>query len=328
MTNSSDITIIPPFRFYDDVSIPFVDVSDQETFLQNIANPLIVLAIKKIYPGANITINAEGNIDVNGVEFSTKFDLCQRTCLCGRKPFGGCVEDDPCPPGKIRINCECVEPPPPTIEICQYSYRVDHTLLNIKIDGVCRTRGEFIFPVATRIFQSTSLPNDTPWQSFIFSDGISTQQLGEDSFTSVYFNCEDEEVRRFSSTFEGISTSRVMYRREVYRVKVGSGPCLPIDPPLPYPPLPPEPCDEEMINLANAVKLADYLAQVASNLAAYQLALATWNIAFNLWLVEKNVTPPFLNGFEQSTKDLFVEETNLFPPVFEPVPPPTYLSCP
>lgn len=108
---SNDISIIPPTKFLDDISIPVIDVVAQEEFLQLIANPLIVTAINSIVPNSIVTINLDGNIDINGVEFSTKFKLCRRECRCGSLIFGGCQEDIPCQSGFERLpgSCECTE---------------------------------------------------------------------------------------------------------------------------------------------------------------------------------------------------------------------------
>lgn len=147
----ADVTVLPPIRFLPDITVPFTDPIDVEVYLESIANPLIVNAIRLAFPGIPVSVDLNGDINVAGVAFSSKFNLCPLICPPGltKSPIGTCEcpiwfikvgnicvcpegselkdgecvkkkKDKVCPPNFILRNGECFCPP-------------GHTLLN----GVC-----------------------------------------------------------------------------------------------------------------------------------------------------------------------------------------------
>lgn len=90
----SDITVIPPIRILPDITIPFLDPIDIEVYLESIGNPMILSTIQALFSNIPISIDLNGDIDVAGVKFSTKFNLCPLICSEGfvKTPLGTCIK--------------------------------------------------------------------------------------------------------------------------------------------------------------------------------------------------------------------------------------------
>lgn len=87
-----DVTVLPPIRVLPDITVPFTDPIDVELYFESISNPIIVSALNTAFPGVPITIDLNGDIDVAGVKFSSRFHLCPLSCPTGfqKTSFGTC----------------------------------------------------------------------------------------------------------------------------------------------------------------------------------------------------------------------------------------------
>lgn len=347
-----DISVIPPTRFLDDIYLPFVDPILQEEFLQGLANPLIVDSITLLFPGIPVVINLEGNIEVGGILFSTKFKLCKKPCVCGNFPLGGCIEDQPCIGNKIRVNCQCVCPPGyiettsgncvvPSSTLCFKVYSGNYLVRNYVASG----ESEDTYPnnpqnVDTLLFGPYPINESFPLNLQRVLNRLATSQDGRllpyDYVEPTRGLDVSEPFRIGIAGFLGFPSNArwpdgTLVYAQSFMFRTIAECSLPFVPPV-NPPPPPPPCDEGAIYEQNVALIADWISAVASitvlnlaNDAAFVLSIKNSNEYKKLI---PNCGDEFVNGFRNPLYSLSCNPPTT-PPTALPYPPyPTLLGCP